>query len=366
MSIRSSGDLVAQRRHVWTVFSGLIGDAGAEPAFESWRGEGAVFASGPAEDWRRGIRGFARPAGAEQSDQGGGAPVMAYTLYNEAAYQHIRRHQLHRSVGLTALGRSAPSASIPAFPADAIVVKTAWWPVAAEGRTAMPVWDPELNPPLAAGNPYVEWRRITAIDPSPLTAGVRPVEFMGRTSEARAVGLGAFHRVAVDAQMAAQLGRDSEASRTAVIALGRPVQAGDTLVLVGLNLMTRELEDWVWAAFWWHDKGEQGPFAHGRPAAIRGAWKNYLMQAAFDSQTPAAADGGAHICFNPWLEGRFPGGAQGGGATSNCMSCHSRASYPAENFLPVTRGAPDPKDPALAPDRLRTSFLWSLPMHAQD
>jgi|GEM_PF-3264137 hypothetical protein len=42
---------------------------------------------------------------------------------------------------------------------------------------------------------------------------------------------------------------------------------------------------------------------------------------------------------------------------SNSPSCHQRASYPAEPFLPVTWGANNLRqDLALASDRLRTSF----------
>ena len=90
------------------------------------------------------------------------------------------------------------------------------------------------------------------------------------------------------------------------------------------------------------------------------------LQAAFDAQTPVAEDGGAHIAFNPWLEGSFPDGGKGGGTASNCMACHRRASYPASSFLPVTRGAADfDRDPALAPDRLRTSFVWSIALHSR-
>ena len=71
------------------------------------------------------------------------------------------------------------------------------------------------------------------------------------------------------------------------------------------------------------------------------------MQVAFDAETPKTSDGAPHVCFNPWLEGRFPDGGQGGGTASNCLACHRRASYPAVAFLPVTRGAPNlHSDPA--------------------
>jgi hypothetical protein len=36
--------------------------------------------------------------------------------------------------------------AIPVFPADSIVMKSVWWPIAQERLTALPVWDPEGNP----------------------------------------------------------------------------------------------------------------------------------------------------------------------------------------------------------------------------
>jgi len=365
-SLRLGGNVMAQRRHLWAVFAGLVTDE--EPAFARWQGESGVFSAAAAAKRPGGIQGFLRPKSIGGDQRSIGAPVIAYSLYNPAAFAHIRAQGLYRQAVLDRLQLTGKTESVPPFPATAIVIKTAWWPVAAEGLTAMPVWDPELNPPNPNGNPYLGWTRIVAVDPTNNTHGQREdVQFMGRSfTQARRVQLEAFHHVAVDAAMAKQLALDPESNRTAIVALGRPIVVNDQLALIGINMMTREQHDWVWAALWWHDRPEVGPFAAGRPSALRGPWRNYLMQAAFDAETPRATDGGAHICFNPWLEGRFPDGGQGGGTHSNCLSCHQRASYPATPFLPVTRGAPNLReDPALAPDRLKTSFLWSLTLHAQ-
>lgn len=364
--IRAEGDLAAQRRHVWSVFLRMTNlDAGA-PLFETWRGEGEVFGDATANEAMRGMRGFSRPA-ATPAPASLGAPVLAYTLYNEAAFGHIQSTGLNTRSALDRL-RAANARDVPAFPSNAIVVKTAWWPVARDGYTAMPVWDPLENPARRGGNPYTSWRRVVAID-----AGRAPahdaisIDFAGGSfPHAKRIGIDDFHHVAVTTPMAEAIMRDPEGKRAVLLALGRPLEEGDQLALVGLNLMTREIDDWVWAAFWWHDRSENGPFAADRPPGLRAPWNNYLMQPAFDAQTPVAEDGGAHIAFNPWLEGRFPDGGKGGGTASNCMACHRRASYPASSFLPVTRGAADfDRDPALAPDRLRTSFLWSIALHSR-
>ena len=365
-SLRLGGDVTAQRRHMWTAFADMV--SGKEPAFVHWQGEGGVFGAEAAAKRPGGMQGFLRPKSIGGDPHLIGAPIIAYNLFNPAAFAHIRAQGLYRKETLDHLQLTGKTGSVPPFPASAIVIKTAWWPVAPEGLTAMPVWDPQLNPPAPNGNPLLGWARVVAVDPANNSPDkTAAVQFIGRSfPQARRVQLEAFHHVAVDAAMAKQLALDPESNRTAIIALGRPIAVNDRLALVGINMMTHEQQDWVWAAFWWHDRPGVGPFAADRPSTLRGPWRNYLMQVAFDSETPRASDGGAHICFNPWLEARFPDHGQGGGTVSNCLSCHQRASYPAAPFLPVTRGAPNLReDPALAPDRLRTSFLWSLTLHAQ-
>ena len=377
-AMRNSADMPAQRRHIWEIIANLTalppnGTRNRRAFFETWHGEDELFSN--AASGISGIRGFSRTGTAGLNSQSG-APVLTYTFYNEPAFSHIRGNRLNSAAELDRLRRSgaaddsvAGDRALPVFPADSKVLKTVWWPVAREGLTALPVWDPEMNPPSANGNPYISWQRVVAVDPAAqVQAGATvAIDFAGRNfSRARRIGIGAFYHVTVDAPMAGRMMRDPETRKAVLIALGRPLQAGDYLALVAANLAVREIPDWIWASFWWHDRPEQEPSAADRPRALQTPWRDYLMQTAFDSEKPEAADAGPHICFNPWLEGRFPDGGHGGGTASNCMACHRRASYPPIAFLPVTRGAPDLRnDPAFAPGRLRTSFLWSLAMHAK-
>lgn len=368
MALRASGDGAGQRRHAWAVFRDLT--ANGTPTFEGWRGEGDLLAAAePVADTATGIRGFDRPPTAGVDAHGVGAPVITYTLYNPAAFEHIRRNRLQQRAQLDRLRAEGAKDAAPAFSQDAAILKTAWWPVAATGLTAMPVWDGETAKPERRGHPYINWTRVVAVDPARARSGAPTavVPFMGESfPQAPRISLTDFHHVTVDGEMAQRLSRDPESRRAAVIALGRPIEAGDILVLVGLNLMTHEQEDWVWTALWWHDRPREGEFAQGRPDSLTGPWGNYLMSTAFDAVYPLAADGGPHVTFNPWLEARFPDGGKGGGTRSNCMTCHQRASYPAAPFLPVTRGLPDRAlDPAFAKDRVATRFMWSIPLHAQ-
>lgn len=386
-AMRESGDLTAQRLYVWQLITRLLqgpdGKGGA--AFESWFGEGDAFSTAPTEPSRHGIRAFSRAIGTRGGKGGtkrGGklpfpnAPVLAFTLYNAVAYNHIRAHRLNRLEELKRLQSTGPAdrefaddRSIPPFPRDALVLKTVWWPVAEHGVTSMPLWDPSDDSPRRSGDNYLQWPRAVIIDPTRQgtePAAGRSAEFVGRSfPDAAVFDLAAFHHIRVDARLARQLNRDNEAHRAGLLALGRPLEAGDYLVLVGMNLAAKDIENWVWASLWWHDHADRGPFAAGRPEALQSAWRHYLMRVAFDAEKPAEARGGAHICFNPWLEARFPDGGHGSGEVSNCLACHRRASYPPVNFLPVTRGAADPaSDPAYGPGRLRTGFLWSIALHA--
>jgi hypothetical protein len=139
---------------------------------------------------------------------------------------------------------------------------------------------------------------------------------------------------------------------------GRTLQEGDLVVFAGTHLTTKEIDDWVWGTFWWHDRPDAGPFAADRPATVKGVWRNYLLSASYDLNLPRESDGKPVIAFNPYLEAHFKDGV-----VSNCMNCHHRAASPNPGFKPIFRGDPDPNDRAFAPGLLRTDFLWSIPFH---
>lgn len=121
------------------------------------------------------------------------------------------------------------------------------------------------------------------------------------------------------------------------------IHEGDR-VLVAAHVTTKAAPDWTWATFWWHD----GP--SDAPDEVHGAARNYRMCTAFTAD---------EICFNPWLEGRFPDGE-----TSNCLTCHQRAVVGATDYLPVPHGRLAPDDPYFG-DHLATDFVWSIALEAR-
>jgi hypothetical protein len=383
---RASGNVSAQRLHVWNVFAGMTQQTpdARYAIFETWYSEDETFQVGPAPQGvgpRRVVRRFMRPnqfrtAPGQPTPQAAGTALLSSVLYDFAGYDHVRSKRLFLASELDSLlqtGAPDPkipnNRTIPAFPAATVVLKTVWWPIAKHQMTAIPVWDPEANPPRPRGNDFTTWARVVAVDPTQVNVppnAATTISFLGKQfPNSHVVGLDAFHQVTLDAQTA-QNANESSAGQAAQIALGRPLQEGDHVVLVATHLTTKEIDDWVWATLWWHDRPDAGPFAADRPAKVTGVWRNYLMSASYDLSLPREADGGPHVTFNPWLEARFPNGGFGSGVVSNCMNCHNRASYPPDiNFLPIMRGNPDlQNDPAYAAGRLRGDFLWSVPGNA--
>lgn len=379
---RTTGNVSAQRLHVWNVFAGMTQSTpdGKYAIFETWYSEEEAFDTGPtpqAVGPRRVVKRFRVPqqftgAPGQAAPEAAGESLLSEVMLNFVNYNFIRSKNLNQVSELQNLRQTgapdpeiANDRTVPAFPPESISLKTVWWPVAKDRPTPMPIWDPETIPANSVRNPYPTWKRAIVIDPT--RTNIPPnetmtVTFHGPKPNSHVVGLDKFHYVVVDAQTAANaMANDRLAGFIRdVFGDNRPFQEGDYAVFAGTHLTTKEIDDWVWATFWWHDRPDAGPFAANRPDTVKNVWRNYLMSASYDLNLPLEADGKPHITFNPWLEAGFPNGI-----VSNCMNCHHRASIPRPpgNFLPIFRGNPDPADPAYVAGLLRTDFLWSIPFH---
>ena len=129
---------------------------------------------------------------------------------------------------------------------------------------------------------------------------------------------------------------------------------GDHFALVAMHVATKEMVDWTWSTFWWHDFPNRGKYGKGRPSTVRDEWAHYLMNVSYDMDLPRERDRSAHICFNPWLEGLFPGGHK-----SNCVTCHRLSVWPNGLSLPVTRGSLHGDHP-LFMFKAKLDYLWSV------
>lgn len=398
---RDANDIGAMRRHGWMLWAGMTQPApGGEALWETWHRSGNTFRPAGAAPQSAGLmRDLRAPRQFNLSDgaaapQAAGASLLSEVLFNDAAHRHIRQHSLFSQTELARINNQFPPVMPfrdrmldPEFPHRAVALKVVWWPVKASGKTAMPVWDfdpanrysPSTPNP---SNPRFSWKRVVAIDPSRATipAGeTASIEYIGEMhDDARVVSADAFYKVTVTPQLAAAAQTNGRLRGAMAEALGgRPLEAGDYLVLAAFHFTTKEIPNWVWGTFWWHDEPQAGPFARDRVVEVKDVWRNYLMDVNYDFDDPREFDGSPDAVMNPWLEAGFQNGL-----ASNCMACHGRAVFPAVAIpglpphLPVTRGEndafydaqvfPSPgTDPAYDGRRMRTDFLWSLIFESQ-
>jgi hypothetical protein len=115
---------------------------------------------------------------------------------------------------------------------------------------------------------------------------------------------------------------------------------GNSFRLVGLHIMTKELDQWFWTTLWWSAQPDED-FGADRPSSVPSPFHNYKLcaVAAFDEADPDPGGGfdadhpslaralaathpradGPTWCSNPYLE-------QGAGnAATNCIGCHQHA-----------------------------------------
>jgi hypothetical protein len=373
LKIRDDKDVAAMRKHGWLVFAGLTqlarpDEANSEAVWETWYQGPDIFApAGPSPQGAKKRRVFtplkqSQVAGA--GPQAAGQSVASFTLFNQETKDHVRSNRYQMAQTMDDLNAGWPAGTAPKnrkikdFPREAMTLKTTWWVVKKNQKTGMYIWDekPETDP--APNQPAPTWKRAVVIDPTrdqipadeKLDIAIRGKNFPG----SHVVPLKSFYYFVATAE-------DLPSLNAAPVGLGEDpnlgnVAAGDFLVLAGFHYTTKEIPDWVWATFWWHDQPNQGPYGEHRPddTVLKGVWRNYKMDVALDMTTPTETGGKPNAIFNPWMEARF-----GNGVHSNCMTCHQLATWPRRDFTPVTRG-PLPDDAARFKDTTKTDFLWSV------
>jgi hypothetical protein len=308
---RDRGDVIAIRAHGWDLWERLA----AGDRWASWQATEQLFQhAAPARPRFRTPRPFMNGGALDLET----LPVMFDVRFDPKGAQHVASHHLGDRAHLAELGE------FPAFPSDALAIKLTWFAIHAHTPTAMPIWDGE--PMRDGGNADRTWSRTITVDPDGGAGNVPLSAFIYRELEA------------------ADLPSARSASHDPTLA------AGDFVVLVAAHVTTKEIPDWTWQTYWWHDHPDAGRFAAGRPAELRGAAAHYLMDATYSTDRP---------CFNPWLEARFPDGLE-----SNCVTCHQRAVVGAADYLPVTHGRLRTDDPYFT-DHVATDFLWSVAFEAR-
>jgi len=369
LKLRDTEDVAAMRKHAWSVFAGITKPApGGEAIWETWYSSQETFASGPQIQAAPGAgpsRPFRKPRQFSTPGQpqleAAGVSLLSFVMFNKEAHDHIRMNALHTAAKLDSINNAftaqtpVEQRAIKPFDPKAVSLKLIWQVVHAQGgMTPLNVWDQTPTNPDAMGNPEGSWKRWVLVDPTRANIPANETaDFRLGTPQAQkahVVALNRFYSFKITSK-----------EIDAVRSVDPTAQVGDYAVFIGMHMTTKEIPDWVWATFWWHDRPDNGVFAADRPASVKGVWRNYLMDVSYSMDTPREYDGTPNSVFNPYLEARFPNGMG-----SNCMTCHQKSVWPVpeEGFLPVTRGPRKPDDP-LFKSSTKLDFLWSLGFEAQ-
>jgi hypothetical protein len=283
----------------------------------------------------------------------GSVPLMLETRFNPAAVDYIEEQGMHRPQWRPDRGNpAAPLQSfiLPSLPSGASAVMMAWWPVASDAPTPLPIWTAGEVARSRGSNGFLSWPRLFAIRTGADGDTGGRLAFAGRfRSPDGTVSLSRFHSRTLSAGAASAWMQQAPARKLSAMVLGRELRAGDALALVAMHVVMGDGALGTWGTLWWGDAR-----SGGARLGDRGPASAYRIDAVRDSILPRETDGSPRRCFNPWLEGGLADAGAGNGLQSNCISCHSRAAYPARGFLQVTRGAQAPADGSLP-----TAMLWS-------
>jgi hypothetical protein len=293
--------------------------------------------------------------------------------------------------------------------ASSMSVKPTYQLLSATQPTVITYWGgPGLNvrlgsttSPLTPGSDT--WLKVAVVDPTGKVTNTKPVTFCANTYDTKGdivssgnytapprsydvIPLSQFYSIplgATDQMRIAQLRAQFSARQYARLRglygaravahapIGCPylTPVNPTLALVGMHVITAEFQDtWTWQTFWWQPDvkplpGSRGPFAHFDVA-----------EAYWTVDSPPY---NFHYAFNPYLEAPFgtsvfltpawpnqakPGSVINLGRTTNCISCHSQATY----TIPATP-TPSPgyvahgdQPQAIFANSIKTRNLWSL------
>lgn len=313
--------------------------------------------------------------------QNNGDIMIATESLSSAAMTSIRKEQLYLAATLNK--KHQQGEKMLDLPAESIVTKHMYWPVKAEGITALPVWKNTYPPSFTDYAGYEVWDTVVGIDPSGQSVGQhkevsafygikqhnKVTDWPTRTTKVLVYGLDRFYFHKVTAQDWQHFNDADKAILNAASywLSNKAFEVGDYLVTVAMHINTKELPSWTLQSVWWSDTPDQGIYAADRPAipAAQGPWRHYLMTDAY--AVPPNARGELDIAVNPYIEGVIHPIA------TSCRNCHVRAGWPEGN----TRGTasyqnPDcpellayltPKSQCLAPLTL-TDYLWIIPDRA--
>lgn len=404
------------RAHGWDVWASITSPSGQGrlPVWETWYSGHEVYDMQPAPGAnavRRAARDFERPqqfhhlssmrrlrAGHIPTDRA--EAITSFNRYTRSLAEFVWNHHYNDAAVLNRINAHFDSAGTPtaqrqislsrdSVDPSEIALKPVFQFISGDSASAVPYWAGEGTAVSTDSlNPTPDtWKQGVVVDP---TGRLRPGTKVWRSVNGQpadsllVVPLGTFYHIRLTAADSASysqfaetsgddVGQGNKGDSASVAAMVRP---GNIALLVAMHVTTKEISNWTWQTFWWSPDAGDTTKAVGRPASVRGVWRNYLMNVAYYMVTPPnAPDGTPYISFNPYLETNLSGtftndrgdSISWTGVTTNCMTCHRMATWGVllpDSAFPTgapyrNNGQVDPGNPAFA-KYTKLDFLWSV------
>jgi hypothetical protein len=405
------------RAHGWDVWASITSPSGQGrlPVWETWYSGHEVYEMEPslaASAGRKAVRDFERPqqfhhvarmghlrAGHIPIDRA--EAITSFNRYTRTLAEYVWNHHYNDAAVLNRINAHFDSANTPiaerqislsrdSVDAGEIALKPVFQFISGDSASAVPYWAGDhAAVSTDSANPTPDsWKQGVVVDP---TGKLRPgtkvwMSVNGQPADSLVVvPLATFYHIRLTAADSANysefaetsgddVGQGNRGDSASVAAMVRP---GNVALLVAMHVTTKEISNWTWQTFWWSPDAGDTTKAVGRPASVRGVWRNYLMNVAYSMVNPPTDPNGApNISYNPYLETNLSGSYindQGQtvnwtGVTTNCMTCHRMATWghlnPGPNQFPTgadyrNNGLVQPGDSAFA-TYTKLDFLWSV------
>lgn len=374
----AEGNDAAIQQHSWDIWASLTTSSGEYfqgrllPVWETWFSPDEIFTPDGVcvgETRTSGLHPFVEP---HVNFKNGAADdaVTSFNKYNDLYANNVCDNQYNVGATLTNLNTAFNNANTPGadriineFVVGTIATKPVMMLVNQTGLTALPYWDGFTSDKTTnMVNPSSgTWKQCVAVDPVNRRGGgsvMMPCN--GFNVQQKIFNLSDFYYFPLSQEEIDDFGSDASGELAGA-------QPGDYAILVGMHVTVKENETWSWQTFWWTPDPQNAAFPSqartpSNTAVLTSPWDHYTNCTAYYMTIPASDTNGVpKICFNPYLEPGLPGLD---GVHSNCMTCHSLATwgeggqfggglnYQANGYVDFN----DPEFDAVT----RLDFLWSL------
>jgi len=264
------------------------------------------------------------------------APLITWIHFNADAHHRLRRQR----------SPTEPSAANTAMPETARIALSAWWPLAADRISVIPVWRSGATQRVHGSNSYLNWPEVAAISHASTPPHDLTLSFAGRHLRTRhSIERNELTTVTLNAAQAESLMASSRFKKASLIALGREMREGDAIALIAIHVVSFARVTGEWATGWFD------PQYNVTPERLQPI-KYWQTDGCIDAEWPHEPDGSSAICFNPWFDATFTDTGGGNGTKANCLGCHQLAGTGKE---PQVRHGSSP----ILENRQGSELIWS-------